>query len=96
VAAGIRRIEAVTVERRRVNILKRKRGKYAGAAESAFKAKQKLSQAGSKTLMAGAQQLEKDLAAAATTRAGGGGAAAVAEESAGVAVCRRVLDGIKR
>ncbi len=94
VAAGIRRVEAVTGEAAR-QYLETQAG-YTRAAADQLKAKPEDVPSRIETLMAERKQLEKDLAEARKQLAlgGGGGAAAGPEEIGGVQFVGRVLDGI--
>jgi alanyl-tRNA synthetase len=94
VAAGIRRVEAVTGEAAR-QYLEDQAG-YARAAADMLKAKPEDVATRIDVLMSERKQLEKDLSEARKQLAlgGGGGAASGPEEIGGIAFVGRVLDGI--
>jgi alanyl-tRNA synthetase len=94
VAAGIRRVEAVTGEAAR-QYLEDQAG-YARAAADMLKAKPEDVAQRIDVLMSERKQLEKDLSEARKQLAlgGGGGAASGPEEIGGIAFVGRVLDGI--
>ncbi|MEM7730291.1 MAG: alanine--tRNA ligase [Pseudomonadota bacterium] len=94
VAAGIRRVEAVTGEAARRYL--EDRSGLAQAAADQLKAKPEDVPARIETLMAERKQLEKDLAEARKQLAlgGGGGAPAGPEDIGGIKFSGRVLDGI--
>ena len=93
VAAGIRRVEAVTGEAARQYL--EGRAGVAQAAADVLKSKPEDVRARIEALLAERKQLEKDLAETRKQLAlGGGGAAAGPEEVGGVQFVGRVLDGI--
>ena len=93
VAAGIRRVEAVTGEAARQYL--EARAGLAQAAADQLKAKPEDVPSRIETLLAERKQLEKDLAEARKQLAlGGGGAASGPEEINGTAFVGRVLEGI--
>ncbi|MEP6343298.1 MAG: alanine--tRNA ligase [Maricaulaceae bacterium] len=93
VAAGIRRVEAVTGEAAR-GYLETQAG-YARAAADTMKAKPEDITTRIETLMSERKKLEKELSEAKKQLAlGGGGGAASAEEVNGVKFMGRVLDGV--
>ena len=93
VAAGIRRVEAVTGEAAR-QYLETHAG-YTRAAADKLKAKPEDVPARIETLMADRKRLEKELSEAKKQLAlGGGGGASAPEDIGGVAFIGRVLDGV--